>query len=134
MTARERLRAKKDVLGWRPPWHLHFKTVANGVDRPYDPSLPPLYTVSCAASECAASGCPQTESGFPMSILRTPNAPVGMDAALWVRSLPAADVAMLAGMVVSRLAALTGHTEQELLDDWARRAANDASCQVVKPV
>lgn len=65
LTPRDRLKAKKDIVGWRAPWHLHFKTVANGVDRPWDAEQPPLYTVLCSAAECAAEGCPRTESGFP---------------------------------------------------------------------
>lgn len=59
------LRRAKDKLGWKPPWHEHFKTVRNGVDHDWDPNLAPVYCVNCPAAECEAPGCPRTESGFP---------------------------------------------------------------------
>lgn len=60
----KRLRLAKDVLGWKRPWHEHFKVIRNGVDQPWDPDWPPIFTVNCSASECVAPGCPRTESGY----------------------------------------------------------------------
>lgn len=64
-TARQRLRSKKDVLGWKSPWHEHYKVIRNGVDQPWNPDEPPIFTINCKASECVCEGCPRTESGFP---------------------------------------------------------------------
>ncbi len=51
-------------MGWRSPYHAHFRTICNGVEYPYDPERPPVYTVDCTPEKCEAPGCPRTASGF----------------------------------------------------------------------
>lgn len=63
--------------------------------------------------------------------LRTPPAP--MNAALWVAGLDVHELAWLAGAVCGKLADKTGYTQAELFADWARRAAADPDCNVVRP-
>lgn len=65
--------------------------------------------------------------------LRTPRAPVGMDAALWVATLEVDELAFLAGAVCAKLADRVGITQAELFADWARRAAADPDRLVVRP-
>lgn len=55
-TIAERLRAAKDVVGWRPPYHYHYRIETSGG---------PPRAVFARPSECEAPGCPRTESGFP---------------------------------------------------------------------
>ncbi len=55
----------KNLMGWRHPWHAHFRTIRNGVEWPYNPEKPPVYAVNCAPDKCEAPGCPRTASGFP---------------------------------------------------------------------
>lgn len=62
---RTRLQRQRDFMGWKPPWHEHFRLIRNGVDHPWDPRWPPVYAVNCSPAECQSQGCPKTASGFP---------------------------------------------------------------------
>ena len=65
MTTKETLRETRDRLGWKSPWHNHYRIIRNGIDAPHDPHCPPIYAINCEASKCEAEGCSRTESGFP---------------------------------------------------------------------
>lgn len=56
------------------------------------------------------------------------------DVALWCVALPAEDLAYLHGCAFQCLAMLQGITELELYQEFARRAAADPDCQVVRPL
>jgi hypothetical protein len=56
----ETIRAAKDALGWKPPWHYHWRIG--------QPESGPPRAENCSASECEAPGCPRTESGYPPEI------------------------------------------------------------------
>jgi hypothetical protein len=56
-TAETRLKKRLDQVGWRSPYHEHFKI--------WQPTTGPPQVVNCGSSECEAKGCPRTESGFP---------------------------------------------------------------------
>lgn len=58
--APETIRAAKDALGWKPPWHYHWRIG--------QPESGPPRAENCPASECEAPGCPRTESGYPPEI------------------------------------------------------------------
>lgn len=64
--------------------------------------------------------------------LRTPN--TSIDATFWVATLTAEECAYLQGAAMQRLAMHTGVTEADLYADFARRAADDPDCQVVRPL
>lgn len=64
----ERLAAARDALGWRPPYHEHWKISL--------PKSGPPTIVNCSAPECEAPGCPRTESGFPGAVPDAP--PLGL--------------------------------------------------------
>lgn len=73
----KRLRARLDKVGWRKPWHHHFRVVVNGHERARDPRRGPVYTELCAPQDCEAPGCPRTASGFPSreTVRETPRCP-----------------------------------------------------------
>lgn len=62
--------------------------------------------------------------------VQTPMA--SMDAAQWLSSLPIGDVAWLAGCALQLIAINQGITEADLYAEWARRAAVDPDCNVVR--
>lgn len=65
MSINRKLKKEKDRLGWKPPYHSHFRVIKNGIDLPFNPEMAPLYTINCMPFECEAEGCPRTRSGFP---------------------------------------------------------------------
>jgi len=57
---------------------------------------------------------------------------VSIDAALWIATLPPEDAAYIQGAAFQRLAIAAGVTEADLYADFARRAAADPDCQVIR--
>lgn len=58
--------------------------------------------------------------------------PVSVGVAAWLAALPAGDVAYIQGAAFQRLAIHAGVSEADLYAEWARRAANDPDCRVVR--
>lgn len=58
--------------------------------------------------------------------------PIAMNAAQWLASLTAEELAWVQGAAFQRLAMLAGVTEADLYAEWARRAAEDPDCQVIR--
>ncbi len=76
------------------------------------------------------SSCEHTNAATGRERLRTP--PASVDVAAWLASLPPEDVAYVQGAAFQRLAMHAGVSEADLYAEWARRAADDPDCQVVR--
>lgn len=58
--------------------------------------------------------------------------PASVDVAAWMASLSANENAYIAGCALQRLAMELGITEAELYAEWAKRAAGDPDCNVIR--
>lgn len=63
---------------------------------------------------------------------RVQTPPLSIDAAAWIATLSPEDAAYIQGAAFQRMAIAANVTEAELYADFAKRAATDPDCQVVR--